>query len=79
MCVAPVGLTGYGLAAGEVAEQTLKGLLCSFTPCLRGFPVVTSYSGTVANGPTGINGNHVNQDLEMGPAGRLGDQGHNGT
>lgn len=41
--------------------------------------IVSSYSGTVANGPTEINSTHVNQDLEIGPAGRLGDQGPNGT
>lgn len=35
--VSPVGLSGYGLAAGEVAEQTQRGLSCSLTWPLRGF------------------------------------------
>lgn len=35
--VSPVGLPGYGLAAGEVAEQTQRGLSCSFTWLVRGF------------------------------------------
>lgn len=73
--VAPVGLPGYGLTAGEVAEQTQKGLSCSLTSSLRGFLPFASYLGTVANGPTGADGNHVSKELEIG----LRAPGHNGT
>ncbi|KAK5622384.1 hypothetical protein CRENBAI_004548 [Crenichthys baileyi] len=59
-------LPGYGLTAGEVAEQTQKGLSCSLTSSLRGFLPFASYFGTVANGPTGADSNHVSKELEIG-------------
>lgn len=37
VAVSPVGLSGYGLAAGEVAEQTYRGLSCLLTWPVRGF------------------------------------------
>ncbi len=37
VAVSPVGLSGSGLAAGEVAEQTQRGLSCSLTWPVRGF------------------------------------------
>lgn len=46
MCVhvrvadSPVGLSEYGLAVGEVAEQTQMGLSCLFTWPVRGFLVL---------------------------------------
>lgn len=37
VAVSPVGLPGYGLGAGEVAEQTQRGLSCSLAWLVRGF------------------------------------------
>lgn len=36
VAIAPVGLLGYGLAAGEVAEQTQRGLARLLTWAVRG-------------------------------------------
>lgn len=79
--VAPVGLTGYGLAAGEVAEQTHRGLSCSLPAhfAFKRLSILTSYSGKVANGRAAIDSNQAGLDLKIGPAGHLGDQCNNGT
>lgn len=45
VAVSPVGLSGYGLAAGEVAEQTQEGIIvlahyaCKRLSCLPLFPL----------------------------------------
>lgn len=63
VAVSPVGLSGYGLAAGEVAEQTQRGLSCSLTMPVRGFlAFLYSRSVTVENGPTAGNAH-----LRIGP------------
>lgn len=49
----PVGLSGYGLAAGEVAEQTQRGLSLLAHLAHKRLSCLTSYSVTVANEPTG--------------------------
>ena len=75
----PVGLSGCGLAAGEVAEQTQRGLSLLAHLAHKRLSRLTSYSVTVANEPTGTAWDRVSQDLHVGPAGHLGDRDSHGT
>ena len=52
-------------------------MLAHFAP--KRLSCLTSYSAKVANRPMGTGINEVNLDLEIGPAGYLGDQGNHGT